>query len=158
MLAGWTGRNDEVLTVVLVDVLLLLLLLKERLAVLVQGEGRRSPDPLLRSHTLQACRRSRRRRLGVGSLAVAVGGGQGGGVPPRLHFPVLRRRVDDGTVWGDWDAVLAVEVQAVVGTAPLVGVVGWWVGGVVEGGAEGVDVRIRHRGGGRWRVDWDAVW
>jgi hypothetical protein len=29
---------------------------------------------------------------------------------------------------------------------------------VREGGAEGVDVGVCHRGGGRWRVDWDAVW
>lgn len=144
VLAGWAGRDDEVLAVVVLDVLVHLL--TKRLAVLVQGEGRRS-QPLLRSYVVPPRLRARRRRLGCG-LAIVVVNGQGGGVPPRLHFHVLRRRVDNGTVRRDRDAVVPVEVQAVVGAAPLVGVGLRRVGGVGEGGAEGVDVGVRHRDGG----------
>lgn len=99
-------------------------LASEVVILILRRVGNRSQAPLRSVVAVRACRQSRRRGLG-GGLAVH----EQCRVPPRLHFPVLRRRVDDGRVWRDGDAVLMVEVQAVVRAAPLVGAVGRWAGG-----------------------------
>lgn len=157
VLTGPAGGDEEVLAVVVeLNVLTVLL----ALSAVLQGVRSRSHTLLLRILAvvkLPPLLRSRRRRLGH-ILTFAIPQPQPRRpIPPRLHLPILRRRVDDGTIRRNRHAVLAFEVQTLVRATPLLAAGLWGVGGVREVSTESVDVGIH--GGGCWSLRWDVgVW